>query len=52
VDFVSARGVRFLAPPGAPAWRAAAAGASARVLDIFVHSEFEARCCALACAAT
>jgi pimeloyl-ACP methyl ester carboxylesterase len=41
VDFRSARGVAFLAPPGSAAWRRALAAAAAVALDAVALSHFE-----------
>lgn len=41
VDFLSARGVAFLAPPGSPAWRRSLAAAAAVALDAVALSHFE-----------
>ena len=42
VDFLSERGVRFLAPPGSARWRAATASAAAVLLDAALTSRFAA----------
>ena len=43
VDFVSSRGVRFLAPPGSSTARLAAAALAARALDAALASRFAAQ---------
>jgi len=40
VDFLSERGVRFLSPPGSPAWRTAAASGAAVLLDAALARRF------------
>lgn len=43
IDFLSKLGVRFLAPPGAPAWQGAAWRGAAVALDLVLGRDFEAR---------